>query len=59
MSRKSMLSGFDPMGGHRFSENDMRKIKKDHCASSWLSAGQRWEAVASQSRGAFKSVSRF
>jgi hypothetical protein len=25
MSRKSMPSGFDPMGGNRFSEKDMRR----------------------------------
>jgi hypothetical protein len=25
MSRKSMLSGFDPMGGNWFSEKDMRQ----------------------------------
>jgi hypothetical protein len=31
MSRKSMHSGFDPMGGSRFSDEDMRqRIKREH-----------------------------
>jgi hypothetical protein len=35
MIRKSMPSGFDPMGGYRFSEKIMLKQKLEHDPEKW------------------------